>query len=146
MFQVKNRVLTLVSLSICFSVSQAQSVAAQQTDFTELEKVAREEMRASDIPGAAIAIVRGDKILLARGFGVGSVETSIAVTPDTLFRLGSTTKMFTAAALVQMEFDGKVDFHKPIGTYAPGLDKAVAELTLDHLLSHTAGLLMAGYH
>src|SRR5207249_7089648 len=107
---------------------------------SELEKVAVEEMKADGIPGAAIGVVRGGKILLAKGFGVVSVETGVPVTADTLFRLGSTTKMFTAAALVQMTLDGKIDLHRPIGEYVRGLDRGLAKLSSDQLLSHTAGL------
>ncbi len=99
-----------------------------------------EEMKAADVPGAAIGIVQGRKILLVKGLGVASVETGVPVTPDTLFRLGSTTKMFTATALVQRALDGKLDFHRPIGEYVPGLDRAIAKLTLGQVLSHTAGL------
>jgi CubicO group peptidase (beta-lactamase class C family) len=108
---------------------------------SEVEKTAREEMRAADLPGAAIGIVQGDKIVLVKVLGVASVETGVPVTADTVFRLGSTTKMFTAAALVQMELDGKVDLLKPIGSYVTGLDKTIAELTLDQLLCHKAGLI-----
>jgi CubicO group peptidase (beta-lactamase class C family) len=107
---------------------------------SELEKVALDEMKAADIPGAAIGIVSGDRILLAKGLGVASIETGIPVTADTLFRLGSTTKMFTAAVLVQMAVDGKIDLHGPIGKYVRGLDPDLAKLTVDQLLSHTAGL------
>ena len=46
---------------------------------------------------------------MAKGLGVASIETRVPVTADTLFRLGSTTKMFTAAALLQLALDGKVD-------------------------------------
>src|SRR5262249_22959807 len=59
---------------------------------------------------------------------------------DTVFRLGSTTKMFTAAALVQMALDSKIDLHRPIGEYVRGLDRTIARLTADQLLSHMAGL------
>src|SRR5437899_1114755 len=64
---------------------------------SELENTVLEEMKADGIPGAAIGIVAGGKIIFAKGFGVESVETKIPVTADTVFRLGSTTKMFTAA-------------------------------------------------
>ena len=119
------------------------SLAAQSPDdelSSEVEKVTLAEMKASGIPGAAIGIVNGDKILLVKGFGVASVETGLPVTADTLFRLGSTTKMFTAAVLVQMALDGKIDLHRPIGQYVKGLDPTIAKVTADQLLSHTAGL------
>src|SRR5438445_7626629 len=75
---------------------------------SELQQVILEEMKAEGIPGAAIGIVRDGKVLFSKGFGVASVETGVPVTADTLFRLGSTTKMFTAAALVQMSLENKI--------------------------------------
>lgn len=119
----------------CFSTTRLPAQTGKPVDsmertpdqlLSELEKVVLDEMKAGDIPGAAIGIVSGDRILLAKGFGVASVETGVPVTADTLFRLGSTTKMFTAAALVQMALDGKIDFHKPIGQYVKGLDPTIA--------------------
>jgi CubicO group peptidase (beta-lactamase class C family) len=131
-------VLLIIALQLCPTYVVAQTPPDQLS--SELETAALEEMRAADIPGAAIGIVAGRKILLVRGFGVASVETGVPVTADTVFRLGSTTKMFTAAALVQMALDGKIDFHRPISEYVRGLDPAIARLTVDQLLSHSAGL------
>ncbi|HZP83833.1 MAG TPA: serine hydrolase domain-containing protein [Chthonomonadaceae bacterium] len=131
------------ALICALSLFAASAAAAQPPDdrlASELEPIITAEMKAEGVPGAAIGIVRGGKILLAKGFGVTSIETGVPVTADTLFRLGSTTKMFTAAALVQMALAGKLDFHRPIGEYVRGLDRAIARLTVDQLLSHTAGL------
>src|SRR5436309_760290 len=75
-------------------------------DFAPLEKLAAEELKDQGIPGAAVAVVRGDRVMFAKGFGVAGVETRQPVTPDMLFRLGSTTKMFTAAAVVSLAEDG----------------------------------------
>lgn len=130
----KNRLALQLSATCLAAQSPVDELSS------ELEKVALEEMKASGIPGAAIGIVSGDKILLVKGFGVASVETGVPVTADTLFRLGSTTKMFTAAVLVQMALDGQIDLHKPIGQYVKRLDPTIAKLTVDQLLSHTAGL------
>jgi CubicO group peptidase (beta-lactamase class C family) len=134
---IRTAVLILV-LPLFATRSNAQKPAGQP--WRELEKVAVEEMKAGGIPGAAIGIVGGGKILLAKGFGIGSIETGVPVTADTVFRLGSTTKIFTAAALVQMALRGKVDLHRPIGEYVRELDQTRAKMTLEQLLSHMSGL------
>jgi CubicO group peptidase (beta-lactamase class C family) len=113
---------------------------AQQPDFTELEKVITAELQTTNTPGASIAIVRGTQVIYAKGFGTSNVETNAPVTPDTLFRLGSTTKMFTAAALVQLAEQGKLKLDEPVGKYAKGLSPKIAALTANQLLSHTSGL------
>ena len=60
--------------------------------------------------------------------------------PDMLFRLGSTTKMFTAAALVGLALEGKLDLNAPISKYVMGLPPRLSEITANQLLSHTAGI------
>src|SRR5438067_756565 len=69
---------------------------------------------------------------------------------SSLFRLGSTTKMFTAATLVSLAEAGKVKLDAPIGDYVKGLHPKLAQLTSQQLLSHTAGLAdetkMEGLH
>ncbi len=119
-------------------------------DFLPLEKTILEELRETKTPGAAIAVVLGDRVIYSRGFGVASVETNEPVRPEMLFRLGSTTKMFTAAALVSLAEGGALDLNAPVGAYVNGLNAKIARVTADHLLSHRSGLFdeapMMGSH
>src|SRR5438067_12903048 len=79
----------------------ALPVSAQQVfDFSSLNAVVADELRQTHTPGAAVAVVLGERLLVSKGFGVSDVETETPVRPEMLFRLGSTTKMFTATALV----------------------------------------------
>lgn len=118
------------------------SVWAQQPqiDFSELERTALEELRQSNTPGAAVAVVSGEKVIFAKGFGASNIETGAPVSPDMLFRLGSTTKMFTAAALVTLADQGKIRLDEPIGNFVKGLHPKLAKITAHQLLSHTAGI------
>jgi len=68
-------------------------------DFTELEKIVPEELKDSITPGAVIAIISGDRVIYQKAFGVANVETGAPMQPEMLFRLGSTTKMFTAGRM-----------------------------------------------
>src|SRR5262247_358797 len=109
-------------------------------DFGELEKVALAELAETNTPGAAVGIVSGDRLVFAKGFGVSNVETGAPLSPDMLFRLGSTTKMFTAAGVVMLAEEGKLKLDEPIGKYAKGLSPKIAGITAHQLLSHTSGL------
>ncbi len=109
-------------------------------DPAAIERVALEELKATNTPGAALAVVSGDRVVFAHGYGVASVDTGAPVSPDLLFRLGSTTKMFTATAVVGLALEGKIDLHAPVGRYISGLDDAIAKITAHQLLSHTSGL------
>jgi CubicO group peptidase (beta-lactamase class C family) len=109
-------------------------------DPAEIERVVLEELKTSNTPGAAVVIVAANRVLFSRGYGLANVETKAPVTPDMLFRLGSTTKMFTASTLVGLALEGKVDLNAPVGKYISGLDPAIARLTPNQLMSHTAGI------
>ena len=109
-------------------------------DTAALEASIRDEMRATRTPGVAVAIVMGDSVIYAKGFGVASIETGAPVTPDMLFRVGSVTKMFTGLTAVMLSQRGKLDLKAPIGRYAKGLHGALGRVTLDQLLSHTGGI------
>lgn len=129
------------TLSVLFALVPA---FAQAPDFTKLEQVVADEMKATNSPGAAIAVVRGSEIIYAKGFGVRSVETGEPVGADTLFRLGSTTKMFVAAAVLQLAEQGKLKLDDPIGNHVKNLPEFLRPLTAHELLSHTAGLTDEG--
>lgn len=120
-----------------------QRAGAQQPqrDFSELERVALDELKETNTPGAAVALIEGDRIVFTKGFGVSNTETGSKVTPNMLFRLGSTTKMFTAAALVSLAEQGKLKLDTPIGNYIKGLNPKIAALTAHQLLSHTSGMI-----
>lgn len=127
-------------LLLTISILWAMPLAAQPSRFTELERVVLAELAETKTPGAAVAIVQGDRIIYAKGFGVANVETGQAVSTEMLFRIGSMTKMYTAAALVQLAEEGKLDLNAPIGRYLEGLPPRLSSVTAHQLLSHTAGL------
>lgn len=116
------------------------SAQAKPPDFTELEKLVPEELKERNTPGAVIAIVSGDRVVYQKAFGLANVETKAEMRPEMLFRLGSTTKMFTAAALVALAEQNKINLDEPIGNRVKGLSPKVAELTPHHLLSNSAGI------
>jgi CubicO group peptidase (beta-lactamase class C family) len=117
------------------------TLPALSQDFAAVEQSAKEEIARLRIPGAAIAVVKGDRVVYSGAVGVANVETGEAVRPEMLFRLGSTTKMFTAAALCGLAAEGKIDLKAPVGKYIAGLPPRLSKTTGDQLLSHTAGVL-----
>src|SRR5688572_3011063 len=134
--------LVISAAALCSSSLAHQSFALEReaADWTKLEQTAHEEMKATNTPGAAIGVVKDGQLIFSRGLGVASIETGQPVTPETLFRLGSTTKMFTAAALVMLAEEGKLKLDEPAGKCVSGLHPAIAALTPHQLLTHTAGL------
>jgi CubicO group peptidase (beta-lactamase class C family) len=134
----------ITALALATGASPVVTPAHAQSrsfDAAAFERAVREEMRATHTPGVAAAVVSGDSVVYAKGFGVTSVEGGQPVTPETLFRIGSTTKMFTGLAAVLLGEEGRLDLGRPVGGTVPGLHPAIARLTLHQLLSHTAAVI-----
>jgi CubicO group peptidase (beta-lactamase class C family) len=116
-------------------------VAIQTPDrFGQLDARLEQMMKTGGVPGAAIAVVKDGTVIHAQGFGVTSVETNVPVTAKTLFRLGSTTKMFVALAVLKLADEGKLKLDQAVGELVPGLSQPLARVTVEQLLTHTSGL------
>src|SRR4051812_31452727 len=82
-----------------------------------LESYITKAMHDWGVPGLAIAVVKGDEVVYAHGFGVQSLDSKDSVTPDTIFGIGSVTKSFTATSLAMLVDDGKVSWDAPVRNY-----------------------------
>jgi CubicO group peptidase (beta-lactamase class C family) len=135
------RDLLIAALAAVVALSSFPSGLDAQAEFAAIEGIAQKELAQSQAPGAALAIVLDGRVVYTRAFGVANVETGEATRPEMLFRLGSTTKMFTAAAVVLLAEQGKLDLNVPIGKHVQGLSPKLAALTAHQLLSHQSGML-----
>ena len=108
----------------------------------EIEQLVRGQMEEWSVPGLALGIL-DDGQVEAWGFGVTSIETGQPVTADTLFQVGSITKVFTATVIMQLVDEGRLDLDAPLRRVLPSFrleDGAAAEaVTPRHLLTHTGG-------
>ena len=109
-----------------------------------LEKDLEAERVALKIPGMSVAIVKGDKVIFSKGFGYKDVAKKLPVTPDTLFGIGSSTKAFTATAVMMAVEAGKVNLDDRPIKYLPYFkmrDKETdAHITVRDLMRHSSGL------
>lgn len=80
------------------------------------------------------------RLVHARGYGLADVERGVQITPATLFDVASTSKQFTAAAVILLGLDGKLALSDDVRKYVPELPDYGAPITIDHLLRHTSGL------
>jgi CubicO group peptidase (beta-lactamase class C family) len=88
----------------------------------------------------SVLVAKDGKVLFAKGYGLANAEFEIPNTPDTKFRLGSITKMFTATAILILQDRGKLKVHDPVGKYLSDAPKAWEKVTIHHLLTHTSGV------
>ncbi|MCB0210397.1 MAG: beta-lactamase family protein [Anaerolineae bacterium] len=103
-----------------------------------------ENRQAYEIPGLAVAVVRGNEIVLAQGFGVKDIRGDDPVTPETLFHIGSTNKSVTAMLIATLVDDGLFDWDTPVVEIVPEFELSDAEstqqATIRHLLSMSSGI------
>jgi CubicO group peptidase (beta-lactamase class C family) len=96
-----------------------------------------------NVPGIAVGVLQDDHVECL-AYGITSIDTRQPVSPDTIFQVGSISKVFTATLIVQLADEGLLDLDTPIVTYLPDLELADAHaratITLRQLLSHTSGL------
>jgi CubicO group peptidase (beta-lactamase class C family) len=131
---------SLLILGLALATLVPASAQRGASRFDPIVETAHRELAEARTPGAAIALVEGDRVVFETGVGVADVDTATPVKPEMLFRLGSTTKMFTATALVTLTEEKQISLDAPIGEIVRSLDPALARLTPNQLLSHTAGL------
>jgi CubicO group peptidase (beta-lactamase class C family) len=109
-----------------------------------VERFVAEQLAAWEVPGCAVAAVRGGQVELAGGWGLRDREAGLPVTPDTLFAIGSVTKAFTATTIGALVDDGPLEWDRPLRDYVPGVrlhdPNASDRLTIVDLLSHRSGL------
>lgn len=109
-----------------------------------LTPYAKKLMKKTGVPGMAIAVVQGDKVIYAEGFGVRKVGTKLKVTPDTIFPLASVSKTLAATVVAGAVDHGKVSWDDPVAKHLPGFtlkDKEVGEkVTIADMFAHRSGL------
>ncbi len=91
------------------------------------------------IPGAALMIVDRGRVVFDKGFGVANVTTHVPVTSETRFEIGSVTKQFAAAAILQLQEEGKLSLHDTLGKYVPQYRQG-RNVTLEQLLGQVSGI------
>jgi D-alanyl-D-alanine carboxypeptidase len=92
------------------------------------------------LPGVAALVVKDGKPVLRKAYGLANVELGVPARPEHVFRIGSTTKLFTATAVMMLVEDGKVALDAPLSRYLPNTPKHWEQVTVEHLLTHTSGI------
>lgn len=100
----------------------------------------RAQMQERHIPGAAIAVIKNGQIVKAEGYGLANVELNVPATKDTVFEIGSVSKQLTAAGVMLLVEEGKINLDEKIGKYLTDTPDAWKNVTVRHLLTHTSGI------
>lgn len=91
-------------------------------------------------PGCALAVYRAGTIAYSKGYGVANLEHGVAITPRTVFYVGSVSKQLTAAAVALLAKQGKISLDDDIRKHIPEVPDFGTPITIRHLIHHTSGL------
>jgi CubicO group peptidase (beta-lactamase class C family) len=127
------------------ALSARQTAAAEPPpDPAAVDRIVQDALRSWEVPGVAVAIVRGDEVVYLKGFGVRELGRQDPVTPDTVFPIASCTKAFTTTLMATLVDDGKLAWDDPVRKHLDyfhlGDPSADALVTLRDLVSHRTGL------
>ena len=110
----------------------------------KLERAAsiiRKSVADKQIPGAVILVARQGKVILHEAYGFRDQERTLPMQTNSLFRMASNSKAVTAAGIMLLVEDGKLDLDQPVGTYLPAFqNQRWRSITPRHLLTHTSGI------
>ena len=125
-------------------LTQGIPAAAQEATLNGFDDYVNKALKDWELPGLAIAIVKNDKIVYAKGFGVRKLGDPAPVDEKTLFAIGSSSKAFTAAGIAMLVDEGKIKLDDPVTKYLPGFQLfdpyVTREITVRDLLCHRSGL------
>jgi len=105
-----------------------------------VDEIAAAALSERNIPGLSIAVARGGRTVLARGYGCANLEGRVPAAPDTVYQLGSVSKQFTAAAVMRLVERGKVRLDDPLTKYLPDYPTRGNSVLVRHLLHQTSGI------
>jgi D-alanyl-D-alanine carboxypeptidase len=106
----------------------------------KIDSLAEATLANGQVAALGIGEKRGDDLLLVKGYGLADIENSVPARAETVFRIGSVTKQFTAASVMQLVEDGKIGLDDPLTKFFPDYPTQGHEVTIRHLLTHTSGI------
>ena len=115
-------------------------------DLNLLESFILEKMVATKLPGLSLALLKNSEVIHQRNFGFRDLQKRIPPTSETLFGLGSITKVFTALGIMQLRDRGLLSVNDPVSKYLQIKLESLGEpICIKHLLSHSCGIPALGY-
>ena len=123
--------LFLISFTV-YSFGQIKESQAIDSIFTQWNK--------TDVPGCALGIIKEGKLIYAKGYGMANMEYNIPNAATSVFRIGSTSKQFTAACIVLLAEQRKLNLEDKLNSFFPDFPEYAEKITVRHLLNHTSGI------
>ncbi len=149
---MKNKRIVVLVFLLFLSVMSLGNIVFAEKDkidlskekILEIEDFIKDNMEKGDLPGVAVAVVKGNKTIYQKGFGYADLERKVPINSKTLFEIGSNSKAFTALGILMLEKEGKISLNDNVSKYLPWLKVKYkgknVEITLEQFLHHTSGI------
>ncbi|MEE2775637.1 MAG: serine hydrolase domain-containing protein [Acidobacteriota bacterium] len=134
-----NAVLRIVVAVVAIGLFAGAPIGADEFE-GRVDEIVGAAMAATQIPGVSVGVARGGETILAKGYGMADLENAVPATAHTVYRIGSVTKQFTAAAILLLVERGKVALDDPLARFLPDYDTHGETITVRRLLNHTCGI------
>ncbi|WP_405566977.1 serine hydrolase domain-containing protein [Polaribacter sp. Asnod6-C07] len=129
---MKNYFVLVFLLTSVYSFAQIKESSAIDSIFTAYNK--------KDVPGCALGIIKDGQLIYAKGYGLANMEYNIPNAATSVFRIGSTSKQFTAACIVLLAEKNKLSLDDNLKSIFPDFPEYAEKITIKHLLNHTSGI------
>jgi len=139
----------LFVINIYGSIKKMESTMQNETDYTNNPLTKEQESQIDTLfseyespntPGCAIGVIQNGKFIYKKSFGMANMDYDIPITADSKFELASNSKQFTAACIVLLHLEGKLDLEDDVRKYINELPDYGKTITIRHLLNHTSGI------
>ena len=123
------------------SACSRSEVASTDSDYAKwVDVVVADTLRDGLVPSVSIAIARGQTVVVEKTYGRADIENDVPAGNDTIYRIASVTKQFTAAAILRLVEQSRVDLDSDLTQYVPEFHSRGTRITMRHLLNHTSGI------
>jgi D-alanyl-D-alanine carboxypeptidase len=138
--------LTIVVAAVACAAPPGAQPSARSSPTTRdtVDRFVAARMDSLHIAGLSLAVVRAGKVVKTEGYGVADLEHGVAVTPRTVFKIGSVSKQFLATGILLLAQDGRLAVDDPVARHIPGAPASWQGITLRHFLTHTSGVQREG--
>jgi D-alanyl-D-alanine carboxypeptidase len=127
-------------LSLTFVLMALVPATARTAQADKVDDYIRAEMQKRYIPSLSLAVIQNGKVVKQKAYGLANVELNVPATPETVYQIASTTKTFTASAIMKLVEEGKLSLDDSVTKWLPEVPAAWSGVTVRHCLTHTSGL------
>lgn len=134
------RLFCLFSTTLLAAVPAASQTASRAQLAQRIDSIAETALHDGPTAALSVAVVRDGETIVERGYGFADIENDVPATKLTVYRIGSLTKQFTAAGIMRLVEQGRIDLHADITQYVPDYPTQGHRVTIEQLLTHTSGI------